>query len=111
MGLERRGDESIRGFSRGMRQRLALCRALLHEPKLLLLDEPYSGLDRRASNDLDRWIEAGKGERAVLLASHDLDRVARLSDRIVGLIRGRKVLDAPSTEVSREDLEAAVEPE
>jgi heme exporter protein A len=66
-------------FSRGMQQRLALCRTLLHEPDLLLLDEPYAGLDEEGGALLDGELEALAGTRTLLLATHDPERVAPLA--------------------------------
>ena len=77
-------------YSRGMLQRLALARALLPDPSLLLLDEPFTGLDREAGERLSKLILGARGQgRAVLLVTHDLDAAARLSDRVVLLARGR----------------------
>ena len=66
-------------LSRGTQQRLALCRTLLHEPDLLLLDEPYAGLDEEGGALLDGELEALAGSRTLLLATHDPERVARLA--------------------------------
>jgi ABC-type multidrug transport system ATPase subunit len=66
-------------FSRGTQQRLALCRTLLHEPDLLLLDEPYAGLDEEGGSLLDGELEELAGTRTLLLATHDPKRVARLA--------------------------------
>ncbi|MBD0329704.1 MAG: ATP-binding cassette domain-containing protein [Thermoleophilia bacterium] len=63
-------------FSRGMLQRLALCRTLLHEPELLLLDEPFNALDVEGATLLDRELEAARGERTLVVATHDPDRLA-----------------------------------
>jgi heme exporter protein A len=90
VGLEERADEPVRGFSRGMQQRVALARALLHEPRLLLLDEPSSGLDLRSSGRLRRALleTAGRGVTWVL-ATHDLDEGLSLCPRWIALDRGR----------------------
>ena len=85
-----RADEPVQGFSRGMRQRLALERTLLHEPRLVLLDEPFTGLDEGSCRDLAaRLGELRDERRLVLVATHDLDLVDGLVDRAVVLRRGR----------------------
>jgi heme exporter protein A len=70
--------ERVSAFSRGMQQRLALCRTLLHDPDLLLLDEPYAGLDEDGAALLDAELAAVAGERTLVLATHDPERVASL---------------------------------
>jgi heme ABC exporter ATP-binding subunit CcmA len=84
MLLERFGlwdvrHERVSTFSRGMQQRLALCRVLLHEPSLLLLDEPFNALDADAAALLDRTLEELASERTLVLATHDPARVERLA--------------------------------
>ncbi|HXH87780.1 MAG TPA: ABC transporter ATP-binding protein [Gaiellaceae bacterium] len=66
-------------YSRGMLQRLALCRALLHDPALLVLDEPYTALDSEGAELLDRLLADLRGERTVLLSTHDPSRVEQLA--------------------------------
>nr|WP_181813604.1 ABC transporter ATP-binding protein [Gaiella occulta] len=89
MLLERFGLWDVRGdrvstYSRGMTQRLALCRTLLHEPALLVLDEPFTALDEEGAALLDRELEAIAGARTVLLSTHDPGRVAALAgERLV----------------------------
>jgi heme exporter protein A len=72
-------------YSRGMLQRLALCRALLHEPELLLLDEPYSGLDTEGAELLDRELAERVGRGTFLVATHDPERLAPLATGRVAL--------------------------
>jgi heme exporter protein A len=84
MLLERYGlwevrHERVSSFSRGMAQRLALSRALLHEPRLLLLDEPYSGLDAAGAALVDAELREGSSTRTLVLATHDPDRVRPLA--------------------------------
>jgi heme exporter protein A len=78
-GLWEARREPVRGFSRGMQQRLALCRALLHEPELLLLDEPYNALDAEGAELLDRELAELRPGRTFLVATHDPGRLASLA--------------------------------
>ena len=85
-----------RTYSRGMMQRVSLARALLHQPRLLLLDEPFTGLDRAGSEALGRTLAAAKRDgRIVLVVSHDLEAIAELCDHVVVLKRGKIVHDEP----------------
>jgi heme exporter protein A len=78
-GLWEARRERVAAFSRGMQQRLALCRTLLHEPDLLLLDEPFAGLDEEGTELLDAELGALAGTRTLLLATHDPARVGSLA--------------------------------
>ena len=91
-GLVDRAQDFVSEFSRGMRQRLALERALLHEPRLLLLDEPFTGLDDASGRALiERLKQLKKAGCIVLLATHDLDLAEELLDRAVVLRDGRLI--------------------
>ncbi len=91
-GLSERRNDIVSGFSRGMRQRLALERALLHEPRLVLLDEPFTGLDDAATHALIERLRELKTRGCLLLvATHDLETVERLLDRVAVLRDGRLV--------------------
>jgi heme exporter protein A len=78
-GLWESRRSPVASFSRGMQQRLALCRTVLHEPALLLLDEPYAGLDDAGAELLDAELGELAGRRTLLLATHDPGRVDRLA--------------------------------
>lgn len=90
VGLEKRRKDLVRTFSRGMQQRLAIGRAILHDPEVLLLDEPHTGLDQDASNMLDDVLQqvAVRG-RTVVMTSHDLARTAYLASRFDVLSKGK----------------------
>ena len=84
-GLWEARRQRVGSFSRGMAQRLALCRALLHEPELLLLDEPYSGLDRDASELVDGVLTEAAGNKTVVVATHDPQRVRSFATEALAL--------------------------
>ena len=91
-GLADRGGDPVSSFSRGMRQRVALERALIHQPRLLLLDEPFTGLDDASADALASRLRSLRQEGAiVVLATHDLDLAEGLFDRAVFLRDGRMV--------------------
>jgi ABC-type multidrug transport system ATPase subunit len=93
-GLSERADDDVSGYSRGMRQRLALERALLHGPRLVLLDEPFTGLDDRAVGIVtDRLQRIAAAGAIVLLATHDLDLAEGLVTRMVLIRDGRLIAD------------------
>jgi heme exporter protein A len=89
VGLEGRKRDLVRQFSRGMQQRLAIARAILHDPEILLFDEPHTGLDQEAATMLDGVLEevAAKG-RTVVMTSHDIARSADLATRVDILSKG-----------------------
>jgi heme ABC exporter ATP-binding subunit CcmA len=90
MLLERFGIWDVRGdrvasYSRGMTQRLSLCRVLLHEPRLLILDEPFTALDDSGVELLERELAALGGDRTIVLATHEPARVERLASTVLAL--------------------------
>lgn len=89
VGLLNRRRDMVRTFSRGMQQRLAIGRAVLHDPEVMLFDEPHTGLDQDACNMLDRvLLEIAARGRTVVMTSHDLARTAALASRFDVLSRG-----------------------
>jgi len=91
MLLERFGlwdvrHDRVASYSRGMTQRLALCRVLLHEPQLLVLDEPFTALDAAGAELLDAQLAELRGARTVLLSTHDPDRVSPLATTRLALV-------------------------
>jgi ABC-type multidrug transport system ATPase subunit len=96
-GLDTRRDDAVSSFSRGMRQRVALERALIHDPRLALLDEPFTGLDDASSAALLARLRALRdGGAIVILATHDLDLAEGLLDRALFLRDGR-IVEAMAT--------------
>ena len=93
--LDHRRHDLVRTFSRGMQQRLSLARALLHDPAILLLDEPYTGLDQHAAEVLrEVLVSLGGRSRTVLMTTHNLERGLGLCDRAAILVNGRIVYQA-----------------
>ena len=107
VGLAKRADSLVRTFSRGMQQRLSIARALLHDPDVLLLDEPYTGLDQDAGITLDNLLnDAHSGQRTIIMTTHQIERAARLASRVVILNRGSIGYDAPADALAPHDLAA-----
>ena len=102
-GLAERADDRTGEFSRGMKQRLALARALLHEPPLLFLDEPTAGLDPEAARQVTQLIEqlSHQKGRTVFLCTHNLEEAERLCDQVAVLNRGRLLALGTLAELSR----------
>ena len=98
VGLERRGDEPVRDLSKGMVQRLAVARATLHRPDVLLLDEPRANLDPAAAERLEPLIGRDSG-RARVLVTHDVSGGLAEADIAVGLRGGRQVFALPAGEL------------
>jgi heme exporter protein A len=103
--LAKRGRDLVRTYSRGMAQRLAIARAVIHDPSILLLDEPYTGLDQDASAMLDTVLKqiAAQG-RTVVMTSHDLARSAELGTRFDVLSRGKIIASAKRDEIPQDGL-------
>jgi heme exporter protein A len=100
VGLWGRQRDPVRTYSRGMQQRLAIARAMLHDPPILLLDEPDTGLDQHAASMLTGLLhEVGATRRTVLMTTHNLERGLELGDRVAILARGRIVYQANKTEL------------
>lgn len=100
VGLAKRAHDRVRTFSRGMLQRLSIARALIHNPEILFLDEPYTGLDQDASAVLDTLLRASQAAgRTILMSTHDLNRAAALPTRVIILSRGVIGYNQPSAEL------------
>ena len=110
-GLDDRADDVVSGFSRGMRQRLALERALLHGPRLLLLDEPFTGLDDASGQALVARLRGLRQEGTIIiLATHDLDLAEGLLDAVVVLREGRLLPVPAGSATLRDRYRAALRP-
>jgi ABC-2 type transport system ATP-binding protein len=101
--LAERADDRTAGFSRGMKQRLALARALVHDPELVFLDEPTAALDPVAARDVHQLVRnySGDERRTVVITTHNLVEAQRLCDRVVILRNGRPIADGTPGELSR----------
>ncbi len=105
VGLSLRRRDLVRTFSRGMQQRLAIARAIIHDPEVLLLDEPHTGLDQDACDMLDGVLrQVAARQRTVVMTSHDLVRVGDLASRFDVLNRGRIQTSAPRDSLPQDGL-------
>ena len=103
--LDRAADERVRTFSAGMKRRLSLARFVLARPRVLLLDEPFTGLDQRAKKWLDEHLAAFKaGGGALLMTSHSFGRELAVADRIAILAGGAIALDTARGSLSADDI-------
>lgn len=101
VGLWGRQHDPVRTYSRGMQQRLAIARAMLPNPPLLLLDEPDTGLDQHAADKLNELLSAvGASQRTILMTTHNLERGLSLGNRVVILAKGKIAYDVQRQEVS-----------
>ena len=103
-GLEQRARQPVRALSRGLQQRAALARAMVHEPAVLLLDEPDTGLDPSARRSLEEVIAAAGRSLTVVIATHDVDLGLGLTDRSIVLDAGRVVYDSGDRAPEREEV-------
>jgi ABC-2 type transport system ATP-binding protein len=102
LGLWERRNDQVAGFSKGMKQKLAIARAVLHEPVAVFLDEPTSGLDPEAARDVRAFIrDLRDAGRAIFLCTHNLDEARRLCDRMA-VFRGRILRLGSPRELERE---------
>lgn len=91
VGLSRRRNDRVRTFSRGMLQRLAIARAILHGPSILFLDEPFTGLDLHASNVLKEHLQKLHDSRTIIMATHDVSCGLEMCDKVALQVQGKFV--------------------
>jgi heme exporter protein A len=109
-GLETAAERPVRTYSRGMTQRLSLARAILHQPDLLLLDEPFAGLDPAVSGLVERTLRSLHADGAtIIFSSHDLDGGLRIAHRAVIMFGGRIAWDSGTTRPSIDEAREAYE--
>jgi ABC-type multidrug transport system ATPase subunit len=105
VGLLHRMNDKVGTFSRGMKQRLSILRATIHNPKVLLLDEPYTGLDHKARGILNEMLLGFHNEgKTIVMTTHDIDKGYAVSQRLAILVGGKIVLDKQKTEIELENL-------
>src|SRR5437763_5987510 len=106
VGLEVNSRQLVRTYSRGMQQRLAIARTILHSPTLLLLDEPYTGLDQHAVGQLQELLLQLRSESCtIIMSTHDLQRGLHLCDEIAIQCRGKIVYNSLSLGIDAQGLE------
>lgn len=105
VGLQKRRRDLVRTYSRGMQQRLAIGRAVLHDPEVILFDEPHTGLDQDACTMLDEVLKgvAGRG-RTIVITSHDLGRVSQLAKRFDILSKGKIIASSQHTNLGQGNI-------
>lgn len=105
VGMNKRRRDFVRTYSRGMQQRLAIARAIIHDPQLLLLDEPYTGLDQDAAEMLDSILRDVTDQgRTVVMTSHDLLRISDLATRFDVLTRGKIAASTQRADLPKDGL-------
>jgi len=104
--LYKRRNDRVRGYSRGMLQRLSITRALLHNPDIVVLDEPYTGLDAHASGILTRILtELFDNKHTIVMVTHNMQQGYDAASRLAIIRRGQLVFDKPKSDISITDFE------
>jgi ABC-type multidrug transport system ATPase subunit len=107
VGLAQRAGDRVRTFSRGMQQRVSIARAVLHKPRILLLDEPDTGLDERAAGMLHEAILGLEGEqRTVIMTTHHFERGLSMATHVAILNEGKLVREMPNESLTADDVRA-----
>ncbi len=106
VGLYDRKDDPVRTYSRGMQQRLSIARGIVHDPEIVFLDEPFTGLDQHAAKMLQTLLASiHTAGRTVVMVTHNLPRALEMSETIAILSQGKIVFHAPSKEIEHEKFE------
>jgi ABC-type multidrug transport system ATPase subunit len=104
MHLEHRYMDRVSTLSRGMKQRLSIARSLIHDPEIILMDEPYTGLDMQSARDLEKLLLENSRKATVLMVTHNIDRTFGICDRIIILCDGKI-----SSDIRQKDIGSAEE--
>ncbi len=107
IGLWKRAEDPVKNFSRGMKQRLSFARAIIHDPSLLLLDEPYTGLDMNASSLMEHLLME-KSDMVKIMVTHDLDKAFRLCSRLLIMEGGNIVHDVGANDPNARKFAEAI---
>ena len=106
VGLKLRRHDRVRTFSRGMQQRLSIARATLHDPSILFLDEPFTGLDLQATNDLKRYLHTlHTDKRTLIMTTHDISCGLEMCDRVAIQSKGKFVLMESLDHIDQQDFD------
>lgn len=107
--LKHRRDDVVSSFSRGMTQRLSIARALVHDPDIIFLDEPYSGLDPHAVSIFDSMLEQNRTDRTLVMVSHDFKKGYDMCTHALVMSKGKVVAFGEKDQVTLSDIEAVYE--
>lgn len=103
VGMEKRAEHRINTFSKGLRQRIGIARALIHDPEIIIFDEPTMGLDPATSISIRSFIDGLKGEKTIILCTHYMDEADALCDR-VAILNGGKIRDMGTPDYLKEKI-------
>lgn len=102
--LKHRANDKVRGFSRGMTQRIAIARAFINDPRIVFLDEPYSGLDPHAAGIVDRMLAESRQRRTLVTVSHSLESGFAQASHVLLLAKGRQVMFSEQSQLEYDEF-------
>lgn len=102
--LKHRANDKVRGFSRGMTQRIAIARAFINDPRIVFLDEPYSGLDPHAAGIVDRMLAESRQRRTLVTVSHSLESGFSQASHVLLLAKGRQVMFSEQSQLDYDEF-------